>query len=212
MKKIVSIATKGDRPEQLKKAIESLQGQVDEIYVYDNTVRDDLTDNGKFYYLNELTDPCYYFTCDDDLLYPTDYIENMTENIDKYNCIVTHHGRKLIGTGKKYYVGHIGFGCLRTVDADYEIDVAGTGVTGFRTDYFNPKVCAFSTYKKMSDVVFSLEAAKQNKTIMCLWHLEGWIKQQPVDNCIFEQSKHNDLIQSKLADEIYLLKNKSLLQ
>lgn len=208
MKRIVSIATKGDRPNQLEKAIESLKNQVDEIYIYDNTKAEDLTDNGKFYYLNELKEPCYYFTCDDDLLYPPDYIENLLENIKKYNCIITHHGRKLIGTNRDYYVGHIGFGCLRTVDSDYDIDVAGTGVTGFNTEYFNPKECAFSPYKRMSDIVFSLEAAKQGKKIMCCWHLEGWIKQQPVDSCIFEQSKHNCLTQGKLADEIYLLKNK----
>jgi hypothetical protein len=208
MRKIVSIATKGDRPEQLKKTIASLENQVDEVYVYDNTVREDLTDNGKFYYLNELIEPCYYFTCDDDLIYPEDYIENIIEKINQFGCIITHHGRKLLGVGRRYYKGHAGFHCLRTVDSDYEIDVAGTGVTGFRTDYFNPKKCAFSEYKRMSDIVFSLEAAKQGKKIICGWHLDGWIVQQPIGESIYEQSKDNDLTQSKLADEIYLLKNK----
>lgn len=207
MRKIASIATKGDRPEQLKNAIKSLEKQVDEIYVYDNTVRDDLTDNGKFYYLNELTEPCYYFTCDDDLIYPEDYVQNIVEKIEKYGCIITHHGRKLLGEGRSYYKGHKGYHCLRTVDCDYEIDVAGTGVTGFRTDYFNPKDCAFSEYKRMSDIVFSLEASKQGKKIICGWHLDGWIKQQPIGESIFEQSKNNDFIQSKLADEIFRIKN-----
>ena len=54
MLKIIGIATKGDRPEQLSRTLESLNGQADRIYVWDNSEDGwyDFTDNGKFKFLD----------------------------------------------------------------------------------------------------------------------------------------------------------------
>jgi hypothetical protein len=206
MKVIIGIATYKGREPFLKKTIKSLIGQADQIRIYDNEKRDiNLTDNGKFFFLQEYTEPVYYLSCDDDIIYPPTYVKDMIKAIDKHKCIVTHHGRILTGgKGANYYRSHKAFRCLGEVSRNVVLDVAGTGVTGFRTDYFNPSEIWKSEDKKMSDLVFSLEAKKQGKQIMLLTHPVGYLKDGgvPVQNTIFGQHSKLCPRQNELADSI----------
>jgi hypothetical protein len=212
-KVIIGIATIFGREKALQETLNSLLNQTiqfDEIYVYNNAKREiDLTDNGKFEPLSRLNEPCYYFSCDDDLIYSETYIEDMIRAIQEHKCIVTHHGRKLLGKGRSYFTGHTQFGCLRVNRSTSEIDVAGTGVTAFDTEYFLPAEIYKSNYKRMADCVFSLEAAKQKKKIMILSHELGYIKQIPVDKgtSCFEMERRNPFNQRDIADSIVTLKN-----
>lgn len=206
MKKIVAIATMEGREKFLLNTIQSLAGQVDEIRIYKNHKEEiDYTDNAKFFFLKDYKEPVYYFTCDDDIIYPSTYIQDMIEGIEKHKCIVTHHGRLLSKANVSYYRGgHKCYRCTGLVNRSEFISVAGTGVTGFRTDYFNPTELYKAEHQKMSDIVFSLEAAKQDKKIRVLTHQKGYIVAQPVPtkDTIFGQHRANDSIQSALANEI----------
>lgn len=179
MRVIVGIATMSGREKNLQVTMESLSGQCDELHIYDNALESiDLADNGKFRFLDQYNEPIYYFSCDDDLIYPPDYVKKSISAVEKYGCIITYHGRYLLGSNRNYYTGHKVYRCLGHVENDHEIDVAGTGVTAFRTDYFNPTQLYQSEHKKMSDVIFSLEAAKQMKKIMLIGHDADWIVDQ----------------------------------
>ena len=209
MKVIVAIATFNNR--NLDRTLASLENQAHEIRIYNNETRDlNLTDNGKFYFLDEYKEPVYYFTCDDDLIYPPDYVHRTILAIEKYKCIVTYHGRKLRGLNRSYYRGHTALRCLDTQPQDMELDVCGTGVTAFRTDYFNPRTLWASEDKRMSDLVFSLEAAKQGKKIMHIGHQAKWIRyvEQPKGTTIYELENKNEGRQIEIANEIFLLRNK----
>jgi len=186
LKIIVSIAHKNERPEQLKRTVKSLIHQCDELHIYDNTKATDYTDNAKFYHLQFLQEPCYYFPADSDIIYPTDFVQHTIELIEKYGTIVTYHGRILKEPIKSYYKGHTVFDFRGEQLKDYFVDVAGTGVCGFRTDYFNPKDIYKSDYKRMSDLVFSLEAKRQDKKIICASRKQNWIRQQEVDGGIMQ--------------------------
>jgi GT2 family glycosyltransferase len=203
---IVGIATFKGRELLLQRTIDSLIGQVDKIIVYNNELNTDLTDNGKFYGLNYVTKPSYYFSCDDDIIYPSDYIQKTIQAIDKHNCIVTYHGRRLKGIGVEYYRGHDSYSAFKTVNNGMYLDVCGTGVTAFKTDYFNPTSLLDSEHKKMSDVIFSLKAMKDKKKMFMLPHSQGWIiEQRTIVNIHTEQIK-NSQTQTKLCDEILNLK------
>ena len=210
MQIVVGIATFKGREQYLKRTIESLQGQCHKIVIYDNEINPDITDNGKFYGLKGLKKPCYYFTCDDDILYPSDYVAKSIAAIEKYKCIITYHGRILNGYGMNYYRNHKSFRCLNRVTSDFLLDVCGTGVTAFRTDYFNPKELYSAPQKKMSDIVFSLEAIKQGKKIMMVNHTENWIKDQrvPTNQTIHGTESMKCEKQTELANEIWKLKQK----
>lgn len=203
MKAVVGIATTGKRKKQLRLAANSLIDQVEAIHVWDNSTSKNLTDNGKFAFVDIFNTPVYYFSCDDDIIYPKDYISKTIEWIEEKGCIISWHGRILNPMFKKYYkADHKGFRYFEEVNECYTLDVAGTGVTGFRTDYFNPDIWQ-SEYKCMSDLVFSLEARKQGKVIITPPKGRGWIKGQEVDCSIYKTYADSDQSQQiHLMNEI----------
>ena len=220
MRVVVGMATTNKRKAFAEKAVNSLINHVDEIYLVNNDEEhDDLTDNAKFLGLSLEYEPCYYFTCDDDIIYPPTYVRDMIAKIEEYKCIVTHHGRMLKGLDLDYYFEHPAHICTEEELEDRIIDVAGTGVTAFSTEYFNPIDLVFSKDKKMSDLIFSLEAAKQGKKIMAVAHDENYIKDLEVPKMLtigWTQSvliAHNkrlfnkDSRQMEIANEIYKLKH-----
>ncbi len=229
MKISANIATYKPRVNQksLGRAIDSIYSQVDEIRIWFNECEPDLdilsrvnghhkikilgnsnlADNGKFISLDNITEPEIYLTCDDDLIYPPDYVKRMVEAIEHYKCIVSFHGRQLLGTGIDYYTGHKSFHCLHGVIHDEMVDVVGTGVCGFDTRYFHPKCLAFSPDQKMSDLIFSLEAAKQGKQMGVLSHAPKWITHIDNKETIHStESIKGTPRQNKIANEIFELR------
>lgn len=200
MRVVCSIATKGDRPEQLRHTVWSLENQCDELRIYDNTKAINYTDNAKFHHLRFIKEPVYYLCADDDIKYPKDYVQRTIELIEQYQCIITYHGRILKEPINSYYKGHEVFDFRGAQLKDMFVDVAGTGVCGFRTDYFNPTEIYKSPYKCMSDLVFSLEAKRQGKRIICAAHKQNWLIQQEVDSGIMKTfAGKNEAQQVELA-------------
>lgn len=189
--------------DQLKLTVESLINQCDELYIYDNRAGIDYTDLSKFYRLSELSESCYYFSADDDIIYPPDYIEHTRQLIDKYGTIITYHGRRLTGDLNKYYKGrHTVYDFRGTQDQDLFVDVGGTGVMGFRTDLFNPVGIHLEPYKCMSDLVLSRWAKNENQKIVCAKRKQNWIIQQEVKGGISQTYANNDSEQVKLMKQI----------
>ncbi len=227
MKKTANIATYAPRLDSLRLVVASIYDQVDLIRICFNGVdakdipdmiqdlsgRDgkvfslmpdgNKTDNGKFISLDYLSEPEYYFTMDDDIIYPPDYVERTIEAIETYGTIITYHGRILLGQHRNYYHGHKSFHCLGDQKGNHKIDVAGTGVTAFDTRYFHPKGLAGHEHQKMSDIIFSLEAAKQGKTIACMNHKRGWLTDIKHEETIHGTESRRCKVQNQLADEIY---------
>jgi len=194
LKVVVAIATYANR--DIKPTINSLASQVDVIRIYDNEKREvNLTDNGKFYFLQEYKEPVYYFTCDDDIIYPPTYVRDMIAAIERTGTIVTHHGRLLTGgLNANYYKGHKPFRCMKTNHSECLIDIAGTGVTAWRTDYFNPVDLYKDPRHKMTDILIGIEAVKQGKKITVLRHEYGYFKENaaPIEHQIYWQQINTD--------------------
>lgn len=175
MKIVVGLSTFEGREKSLKDTIISLEKQVDEIFIYDNSIKKDIKDNGKFFGLTQVKEPCYYLTCDDDIIYPEDYVKSIIEGIEKFNCIVTHHGKNI--KDGNYLLNSESYHFSVRNYSNKNLDVAGTGVSGFRTDYFNPVHLVENENFFVSDLLFAIEAKKQGKEIMLLTHKTNWIKQ-----------------------------------
>lgn len=200
MKVVMGLAHKNERPFELLRTINSVQNQFDELYEYDNSKGLDYSDNAKFMHLDKLSEPCYFFSIDNDIIYPDDYVQHTIELIEKYKCIITYHGRILKEPINSYYKGHTVYDFRGAQDKDMFVDVAGTGVCGFRTDYFNPVDIYKSPYKCMSDLVFSLEAKRQGKRIICAARKQNWIIQQEVESGIMKTfAGKNEAQQIELA-------------
>lgn len=210
MKIIVGMATFEGREKSCELALQSLQNQVDNILLYDNSLDEnvDLKDNGKFVGLQYMNEDVYFLTCDDDLFYSPGYAEQMCEAIDRTGGIVTHHGRLLEGLGRNYFKGHKNFRCLDHVGKEERIDVAGTGVSGFKTSVFRPEHLATHELKGMADLIFSLEAVKQGIDIFVQPHEKGFIKQLQIDftKSLYEVEHKDPRRQNEIADKIYSLR------
>lgn len=208
MKVIAGMATTAERRQFMDVAANSIHDQVDALYIYDNSQLIDLTDLGKFIGLRHWNEPVYYFSLDDDIIYPEDYVDKMLYWLERLDGVVTHHGRILKGKGMPYYTGHHTHSCLYPVYGVKQIDVAGTGVSAFRTDRFNPVGILESGDMRMSDLVFSLEAAKEEVPIYVVPHQTGYFKDQkvPVHLTCFGMEHKNPKRQGELADKIYGLR------
>lgn len=207
MKVVANIATRGNRPKELIKTIMSLKDQCDEINVWDNSKGGiNYTDNAKFYYLQAYQEPVYYLGIDDDIIYAPNFVERLKYFIDNYEAIISFHGRILKEPVNSYYKGHTIFDYRHELKTSKYVDVVGTGVLGFRTDYFNPIDLYKSEFKCMSDLVFSLEAKKQGKTLICAEHERGWLQAQYTESGIMQsQINTYQTNQINLAKEIMRL-------
>ncbi len=215
---IIGIATMNSRKNSLhivKICLDNQTIKPDKIIIYNNDEHEfNATDNGKFYYFTteeSKQEEFIFFSMDDDIYYSPTYIEDMIASLDiyGYNAIITHHGRTLRGTGLHYYRGHTSYACLHDNNYEGPIDIAGTGVTCFHSSYFKPTEVFYSQYKRMSDCVFSLEAAKQNKQIIVLKHVSGYFKDicDDVDNSCHRLESKAPTQQNLIADEIYKIKH-----
>ncbi len=216
-----NLATIEARKYTLQGVVDSIRHQVDTVRVYGNDylpevkgdnvevyTGPDYTDNAKFFWLP--ISKGIYLSCDDDIIYPPDYVETIVKGLKKYpNTWVTFHGRKLKGLNLPYYTGHHTYQCLRDIDGDYEIDVPGTGVSAFHTDLIKFDPLTWNDYR-MSDLMASLECAKKNIRIICLKHKRSWIKSA---ESYLKQSIHNrefrNTRQNELANVIYELAAKN---
>ena len=186
LKVTANIATQPHRFKRLLEMLKSIEGQFDEIRIYLNNfstvppeiskyttyIGKDLTDNGKFFWSHSSDE--YYFTLNDDVIYPKDYVKKTLPLIK--DRIVSYQGRSLFGLKQPYYGNHKFYThCYEVID-EVLIDVASTGFMAFNTNLFKPNLWK-SPNKKMSDLIISLEATIFNIDIVCLPKSENWIMQ-----------------------------------
>lgn len=206
---VVSLCSIPSRQETLIKTIKCLSNQVDKIYVYldkyeaippeiqnkenivilrsqDHTI--DHRDNAKFLIFNKLKSsgrPFYYFTADDDIEYPQDYIHSMINGIERYNrkAIVGVHGVVLDeypdAYFKRRFVYHFS---TNTVKDDVLVNNLGTGTVGFHSDLLETIDPAIWNTGGMVDILFSIECKNRSIPMICIRRHAGWLIE-------FEQAK-----------------------
>lgn len=214
-KKIVAgVAVIESRWNSFEKTVESIIGQVDKLYVYQNGFKrvDDFLidpkikvissldtgvdrgDAGKFYMLGEIKNS-YYFSIDDDLLYPEDYVQTTLKYLNalKNKCVVSYHGRVLKKNATCYYSDiEENYRCLDSVSHLEQVEFAGTGVMAF--DVENLKIdFSFFERENMADIWMGIYCNKNNIPMYVLPHQSDWIKHNEIDfsETIFNKYKKN---------------------
>jgi len=206
-RRVGAMASYPPRQSSLKKTIDSILPQIDEIILYLNeydavpafadhpkirTIRSqttlgDLRDNGKFY--NLAKSDAYIFTFDDDLIYPPDYTSRMIHHIEmlERTCVVGAHG-VIFPNGdftslKQRTVFHFGHR-----HSGKFVDLLGTGTTAWHCSRFRPTLADFKS-KGVCDVWFAAAAAKANIPLLSIPREKGWIREQKEsDNGLFQQA------------------------
>lgn len=232
MKTIFGVASIPGREKNLKASLESILPQCDKVHVYLNNYphapdflnhdkiivyrsqdHGDRSDAGKFFNVPE---NCYYFSIDDDIIYPPTYVADMKAELNKWHnqVIVTHHGRVLRQSPvKSYYKGKTAMHHCRGHQAqDRWVHVGGTGVMAFDTNYFRPSKKDFKA-PHMADIWVGIKAQSQKMPILALAHPSGYIQPQGnIGPTIFDRHVKNDGPQTRVRNSIQWTLYKGVLQ
>jgi len=192
------IATVPHREDMLQTVVNSLIDQVDKINIMLNGYKDapmflkqlefhtdklhyfdmmegEMGDAAKFFRVENLEG--YVFTCDDDIQYPPDYVKVMIAELQRYDnkVILTNHGREMhrkpvVSIYSDRKETHHTFLETKSV----KLDIGGTGVMAFHTDFFKPKYREFKR-ANMADIWVAKQAKEQGLKIMMNPHPENWL-------------------------------------
>jgi len=183
------------------KAIESIYDQVDVVRIYLNEYESvpkeyirnkievvysgvDLKSSGKVFWANEPNQ--YYFCIDDDILYPSNYVDSTIRKLQEYDddVIVSYHGRKFrkgqrVQNYFKGYLEYYHFGQEKIGDS--EVEVIGNGVSCWNTNNITVDWTKFSMLH-MDDIFVSIQAKQQGKKRMVLEHTKNFLQPIETDN------------------------------
>jgi hypothetical protein len=190
----IGIASIPQREQPLSTVIGSLIEQADEIIVYLNNYakvpkfldhrkisvfrsqdNGDLGASGKFFAIEKITDG-YYFSVDDDFMYPENYVQHMIETLQKYNnqCIATAHG-SIFGSPLDWYFERTSvYTAKNALDTERFVTLLGTASTSFYRPIIN---LSFSDFypKIMCDLTLSLKARDHGLPIISVSRPKNWI-------------------------------------
>ena len=220
-KKIVNVASY-NRINSLVKSIESIYDQCDEINIclnnhngeipdilYRDKINLFFTDNSKgdaFKFLMLEESDGYFLTIDDDLIYPSGYVDYMVNKSKEHNNskIITLHGRSFSSFPIVSYYKSASerYACLDDVKNDVIVQFGGTGVMCFHTSLLKVSINDF-LYPNMADIWIGKFAKQKNIPILCLQHSKGYIKYTPQTTTIYDESSSNDRIQTLIVNNTY---------
>jgi hypothetical protein len=217
---VAGMATIPERIDTLKMVLDSVVNQVDELilalngfekipdwlYLYPNLeahlTTNEKGDANKFLKVDEVDG--YYFSMDDDIVYPKNYVQRYIKAIDSNRCLITIHGsdipKRMI---KSYYKGKkMRSHCLNNLNKAVFVDVAGSGVSGFHTSFLKLRYDDFR-HPNMADIWLSKQCHEQGVNRLCIKHDAGWIRGglNKGRSTIYESHKNNDSIQTKAVND-----------
>lgn len=165
-----------------------------------------LRDNGKFIELEKFISKnisAYYFTIDDDIIYPVDYINTLIKQIDLLDqkCAIGVHGVILKDNPHGYFSDRrIVYNFTKPLEEKRTVNLLGTGTLAFHTSIFS--YFSLSSFKTpgMADIYFSIECKKHNIPLLAIARHESWlIDMNPSpDNTLYHEFRSDDSKQAKL--------------
>jgi hypothetical protein len=153
----------------------------------------------------------YIALCDDDLIYPANYLTKMIEAADNYKCLVSAHGRVLKKEkATNYYLHKLAmYHCLHEVVQTTQVDIAGSGVCLFAR-HLLPNVGNLYRsiiHPNMTDIYLSSFCLLNGVARVVVRHQNGWIKCKefkPTEFNIYQHQKNNCEIQTEFINKLFL--------
>jgi len=219
---IVFMCSLPEREQQLKQVINSLSPQVDYIYLALNNYksmpewiktnnkiiaykRNNQKGDAERFMFCDILKSHYAFICDDDLIYPPDYVSKALQYIDVYpQTVLGYHGRIMKPRPlKSYYKDRAEmYHCLSDVEQMHEVDIISNCNCFYDSDYLTIRYDAFLT-KNMSDIYFNYQAKQQGLKRIVLPHNKDYFKYLQVPNTIHEQSFNNCEVQTNFINQFW---------
>jgi hypothetical protein len=183
----LGIASIPSRKNELEFVLDSLVGQVDQIFLalnYEEEERPKYLDNypNVYWWVDSINKgdaekfamaqhvEGYYIGWDDDLRCGNSgIIKRLIDGVDKYNGLVSFHGKKYLPPVTDYRKWAGNYRCLGRVSEDVKVNFIGSGCCAFHTDRLKVSLQDFKT-KNMADVYLSKLATEQGVPMVVLAH------------------------------------------
>ncbi len=146
----------------------------------------------------------YYLAADDDLIFPKMYVKDMIKAVDKYNGLVSLHGRTYLSPVKSFKQWAGNYRCLNTVSEDVKVNLIGSGCCAFHTDRLKISIGDFF-YPNMADCYLSRQAYLQGVPMIVLAHRKDCLRYCPpkdkktIWNTTRNYNVHTKVLQSYLG-------------
>jgi glycosyltransferase involved in cell wall biosynthesis len=221
---VVALCSIPERAEQLHATLRSLAPQADTIHLYlDRYEREPgflaefpdkltvwrsqqhpgLRDNGKLLPLSTLTAPCYYFTCDDDIVYPPDYVHCLVTRLEAYRrrVVLGVHGVLLTEQSSGYFSGFRKvFNFEHPLESDQLVNVLGTGTVALHTSLCHGLDVRQFNSSGMLDVWLAAWCKAQGVPMLTIARHAHWLQEQKSDApSLFAQYLSADEAQAELV-------------
>jgi len=187
------------------------------VELFDKKINLFISDNDKgdaYKFYNLINSEGYFFTIDDDLIYPENYSEYMIGKIEEYKrkSFITIHGRNFNNPPIKSYYSDKNqlFHFNQLLNKDTKVQFGGTGVMAFHTDLFKVNMDYFRE-PNMADVWVGKYAIENNIDIICVRHNSGFVTQQMINESIYNNEYKSDLKQTVLTNDVLTDKKISII-
>jgi len=220
---LVSLCSIPERAELLRQVLASLAPQVDAIHIYldrydsiPDFVRNchpqvtvylskdhpGLRDNGKFLAFSTLAEDCYYFTADDDIVYPPDYVASMVRRIEDYErqAVIGVHGVLLPEQAEGYFTSFRKVHMFKKeLERDALVNNLGTGTVAFHSGLLRGLDLTHFGTPGMADLHLSVFCKQRDIPMVALARPEDWLQELPSPNTsLYNEFRQADDQQSAL--------------
>ncbi|OOY35526.1 glycosyltransferase family 2 protein [Solemya velum gill symbiont] len=158
--------------------------------------------NGKFLGMLFAGDGDYYFSLDDDILYPRDYVERMTDFLQRGNnaFIAGVHGARLKTDIKHYLTDRDVANRRMAIATESSVHILGTCTTAFNTDTLRLDVRRWK-HRNMVDLTFALICTERGIPLKIISREENWVGSQEENqsDSIFSELQKDDTVQTTMA-------------
>ena len=219
-------------------------GDWDNVFI--QTIENDLGDIGKFFRFFDfspgtdefpasinkfpLVDRDHYqLVCDDDLIYPPDYVETLIAGIERHDrkAVMGFHGKEYYAPVASYYRDFndaiqcdiaANYRCLDEVAprknypigdtrADHQVTIIGTGCTGWHSSLFKDNPLSMDDFRhpNMADIWFSKKCNDLGIPRYVIPHDAGWIRHSDkvdMKRTIASTARNNDAIQTGVFNSV----------
>lgn len=208
---VASLCSIPERVSHLKRVLASLAPQVDELHLYLDRYdevpdfvrqchprvsvvlsrdRPGLRDNGKFLPFAALARDCYYFTADDDLVYPPDYVASMIRRIEHYGrqAVVGVHGVLLPQWADGYFSAYRKvYGFRKGLERDMLVNNLGSGTVAFHSSLLRGLDLGRFPRAGMADLYLSVFCKERRVPMIAVARPDDWLHELPSPNTSLHQ-------------------------
>jgi hypothetical protein len=220
---VAGMATMPSRQPTVRVAIASILGQVDRLYLYLDRFESeidirhpkivalrsqefgDLRANGKLLGLTMCNGPTRYFTVDDDIRYPPDYVARVNAQLDALprESVLGVHGCRLRPPVRSYRNDRETLHRAMLCSQHEPVDVIGTDSAAFDTRVLSFDVRCWDSVN-MVDLNFAIECARRGLQRLLATRRRYWVEalseNQP--DSIYAKLKLDDTRQTELANRL----------